>query len=118
MDTIGITGLRAPTRIGVPDEERTDWQTVALDVKMEATNRFTGLDDEIEGTIDYFAVSKKLREVAAARPRKLIETLANDLAAAVLEGWPVARVEITVRKFILPDTDHVAVCIERGPAVK
>jgi len=113
VDSIQIMGLRASTRVGITEEERGTLQSVAFDVVIHPVTNFADLADEIGETIDYFQVSQKLREVAAERPRNLIETLANDLAAATLAGWPVARVGITVRKFILPDSEHVAVCIER-----
>ena len=113
MDTIEIKGLRAATRIGVPDEERSCWQTVALDVTIETRAQLAGLNDSLENTIDYFAVSQRLKAIAAERPRKLVETLAEDIASAILRGWPVPRVTVTVRKFILADTDHIAISIER-----
>jgi len=113
-DTIEITGLRAATYIGVPEEERANPQTVAIDAILQPTQGFAGIKDDIEGTIDYYTVSLRLREVAADRPRKLIETLANDLAAAVLKDTSIAAIEIRVRKFILADTDSVAVRIRRS----
>jgi dihydroneopterin aldolase len=113
VDTIEINGLRAPTRIGVPESERSQWQTVAIDVRMETVTGFGKLEDAIENTIDYFAVSQTLKEIAAGRPRKLIETLAEDLASCVLTNWPIARVAVTVRKFILADTENVSVSIVR-----
>jgi len=47
-----------------------------------------------------------------ARPRKLIETLAADIAAAVLEDPAASGVSVEVRKFILPGTRWVAVTFE------
>lgn len=99
----------------MPDEEREHWQAVSLDVTIEPRAGLGGLDDSVEKTIDYFAVSQTVREIAAERPRKLIETLAEDIASVVLRDWPAMRVAVTVRKFILADTEHVAVSIERGP---
>jgi dihydroneopterin aldolase len=51
--------------------------------------------------------------VAAAKPRRLIETLAAELAQVVLEEFAAAQVQITLRKRILPQTDHVAVRLVR-----
>jgi dihydroneopterin aldolase len=51
--------------------------------------------------------------VAAARPRKLIETLAEEIAQAILAGFAVKKVEVEIRKFILPDAEWVGVAIER-----
>lgn len=113
-DRIRITGLRLVTRIGVPDEERALPQSVAVNVSITLTKSFKGFDDRIEHTIDYFRVSQRLREVAAEGERKLIETLAEDLAAAVIAFEGVCAVTLEVEKFILPDCDRVSVEITRA----
>jgi dihydroneopterin aldolase len=59
--------------------------------------------------VDYFAVSQRITALAAEKPRQLIERLADDIAVAVLKEFAVRRIEVTVRKFILPNTEHVAV---------
>ena len=116
-DLILLKGVRVASRLGVPDEERAALQTLEIDAEIEPRSGLGDLNDELDGTIDYFAVMVALRDVAAERPRKLIETLAEDMAARIMEDWPVARVKLTVRKFILPDTDSVAVVIERGEGI-
>ncbi|MCB1206093.1 MAG: dihydroneopterin aldolase [Verrucomicrobiae bacterium] len=113
-DRIHIRGLRLVTRIGVPDEERVLPQSVSVDVSISLSRSFKGFDDRIEHTIDYFQVSQKLREVAARGERRLIETLAEDLAAVVVAFDGVCAVTLEVKKFILADCDHVSVEITRA----
>ena len=114
-DKIRISGLKLETVIGVPDEERAAGpQQVSVNVEITPDTTFAKLDDEIEGTVDYFEVTRALQQVAAVGERKLIETLADDLARAVL-NFPNARaVRIEVRKFILPETDNVSVITEKS----
>lgn len=112
-DTIHIQGLQTAVQIGVPDEERARWQTVALDVTLTPKRDFRNLGDAIEETIDYECVSLDLKDVAAAKPRKLIETLAEDLTQHLLNTFPISQVDLTLRKFILPGTDWVAVSVSR-----
>lgn len=112
-DEIRIAGLRLPTHIGVPDEERASSQTLELDVTLHLDSRFEAMEDRIEATIDYAAVAARLQALAAERPRRLIETLAADLAACLLEEFHAAAVTLDLRKHILPDTDHVAVRLVR-----
>ncbi|HEY1049224.1 MAG TPA: dihydroneopterin aldolase [Prosthecobacter sp.] len=114
LDEIRITALRLTTHIGVPDEERAASQELEADVIMRVSTRFEGMNDDIGATIDYAAVAARLVEVAAERPRRLIETLAAEMAACVLGGFGAAGVTIELRKRILPETDHVAVRIVRG----
>ena len=113
MNEIHIDSLRVRTRIGVPDEERADEQEVEIDLRIEPGVDFSEMDDDISKTIDYAQVCERIAEVAAARPRNLIETLAADIAELVQAGFGARSVEVEVRKFILPQTRHVAVRCRR-----
>jgi len=113
-DSIHIKGLRLVTTIGVPDEERAVPQSVAVNVAISLSDSFKGFDDKIEHTINYYEVSQCLREVASSGERKLIETLAEDLAAAVVAFDGVCAVTLEVEKFILADCDSVSVVITRA----
>jgi FolB domain-containing protein len=113
-DTIEIRRLRVSTLIGVPDEERAVSQTLLITVRMTSSQGFDGLSDEISRTIDYYEVSQEIEALAAARPRKLIETLATDIADHLLGNHPLQHVAISIEKHILPNTECVAVHIERG----
>lgn len=108
-DRIRIQGLRVSTRVGVPDEERAEPQTVAVDVTLVPTTDLSGLGDEIGRTVDYFEVAEALKRVAAEGERRLIETLAEDFATAALAFPGVESVTVEIRKFILPETDWVSV---------
>jgi dihydroneopterin aldolase len=113
-DEIRITGLRLTTHIGVPDEERAISQMLEADITLRVAGRFEAMNDDIAATIDYAAVAARLQALAAERPRRLIETLAAEMAACVIDEFKAAGVTIELRKRILPDTDHVAVRLVRG----
>jgi dihydroneopterin aldolase len=70
---------------------------------------FDGLADDIARTADYHAVALEVQRIADQHPRRLIETLAADLANILLKNHALIRVEVLVEKFILPDTECVAV---------
>ena len=112
-DAIEIRRLRVQTFIGVPDEERSAEQTLLVTVRMVPGQGFDGLADEISRTIDYHLVALDIRSLAAARPRHLIETLATDIAGFLLESRPLLSVAVSIEKHILPDTECVAVHVER-----
>lgn len=113
-DTIEIRRLKVATYIGVPAEERAASQTLLVTVKMISSQDFDGLADEISRTIDYYQVTQEIAALAASRPRHLIETLATDIAKHLLTTHPLRHVAITIEKHILPNTECVAVHIERG----
>jgi len=113
-DCIHVRGLELPTRIGVPELERASWQTLQVDVTLHIDTRFEVMEDDISMTLDYAYVADKIRALAADKPRRLIETLAAEIAACLLSEKAVCRVTLELRKRILPGTDHVAVSLMRN----
>ena len=113
-DTIEIRRLQVSTHIGVPDEERAEAQTLRITVRMVPSQGFDSLADDISRTIDYYAVALEIQALAASKPRNLIETLAVETADFLLGKHPLKSVAITIEKHILPDTECVAVHIERS----
>lgn len=112
-DEILIHGMDLPVQIGVPEEERATWQTLQADVTLRPAHRFEEMADDLSRTIDYAAVTTRLRALAAERPRQLIETLAAEIAACVLSEFRANAVTVQLRKRILPGCDHVAVRLTR-----
>lgn len=112
-DQIFIRGQKVSCHIGVPDEERAELQELIVHTKFSPSISSPSYNDQIDQTIDYHAVYLRIEEVAASRPRQLIETLAEDLAAMVLTEFKVAEVSIEIEKFILPNTECVGVAITR-----
>ena len=112
-DLITIQGLDVPVHIGVPDAEREHLQNVLVDVEMRLCGKVEDAGDDIQSTVDYEEVAGRVRAVGAERPRRLIETLAADVAQSVLQNRLLASVKVTVRKRILPGTAFVAVSIVR-----
>ncbi len=79
-----------------------------MTVLMSPAGALDDLNDKLENTVDYAAVDAALRELALERHRELIETLAADAAIMIIRKFPVAEVEVEVRKFILDKVAHVA----------
>lgn len=112
-DAIVISGLAVRARIGAHPAERRRAQRLSISLRVVPVGGFHRIPDDLARTIDYAAVCAAVQREIARRPRKLIETLAGDLAAIVLAEFPARAVEIEVRKFILPKTDYVGVSIRR-----
>ena len=109
MNEILIRGLRARAFIGVPDEERASAQELAIDITLEPKTPFADLGDDLSKTVDYAAVAARVISIVEERPRRLIETLASDIVSALVAEFPARAATVEIRKFILPNTDHVAV---------
>jgi dihydroneopterin aldolase len=114
-DVIEIRRLQISTHIGVPDEERAAAQKLLVTIRMTPSQPFDGLADDIYSTVDYHAVSIEIEELAASRPRNLIETLAVDIVNHLLTKHPLRHAAVTIEKHILPNTECVAVHVERSP---
>jgi dihydroneopterin aldolase len=112
-DEIEIHRLEIECHIGVPDEERAEPQKLWVSVKMRPSQGFTGLHDNLKNTVDYYDVSLKISELAASKPRHLIETLASEIAEMLLAFYPLKSVTLRIEKRILTNARAVAVRIHR-----
>lgn len=111
-DVIRINGLEVRARIGVPAEERSEPQGLVLDVVLEGD--FAGVGDDLQRTTDYAAAAGWVTAECARREFRLVEALAEEVAAGLLREFPrVAAVELGIRKFILPRTESVGVRVRR-----
>ena len=110
---ITINGLSLMACVGVPDEELAAPQRLCFDLRFAALFQPAELNDDLSATVDYSKVSQRVEEIAHARARRLIETLADEIAAKLLEEFQLRWMEITLRKFILPNTEFVAVTVRR-----
>ncbi len=98
MDKIVIPEFRISCHVGVPKEERDIAQDVLIDLELELDLSPAGRADDFSLTVDYDAVCETLAETVARRPRKLIETIAEEAAEALLANYPVRAVKVQVRK--------------------
>ena len=112
-DTIQIQELELWARVGVTDEERAQVQRLTVSLTLWPEANFNLLGDELARTVDYASVCQEVKDLVAGRADKLIETLAAEIAAHLLAVHRVVRVEVELRKFILPDVKHVAVTVTR-----
>ena len=116
-DRITLAGMTFIGRHGVLDAEQTDAQPFVVTVSYPVDAARAARADDLDSTVDYSAVFDCVREVVEERSYRLIETLAEAIAAAVLERVPVSDVEVLLRKpeAPLPGTfDHVEISIRRS----
>ena len=112
-DGIFISQLEVLARIGVPSAERGALQRLTISLRLIPARGLAALNDDLANTIDYAAVCAAVREEVGGATRRLIETLAGDIATSLLSRFPLKAVEIEVRKYILPDVEYVAVRLRR-----
>src|SRR5215203_1980347 len=93
---IELSGIELHGYHGVLEHERSEGQRFLFDVELEVGE--AGLSDRIEDSVDYRDVVACVREVSDGRAYRLLEALAARLATALVERFPVERVEVRVRK--------------------
>jgi dihydroneopterin aldolase len=114
-DLIRIVDLELHTRIGVLQEERQLPQRLLITLEMsgESFAHAAGTDN-IARTINYFDIAQFVKRIAAERERKLLETLAEDIAHDVLKNFAVKTISLEIKKFVLPDAGYVSVKMDRA----
>jgi len=107
IDCIHIEQLEIHVRVGVPDSERAQPQRLILNVTFWPKR--SGPRDHIADTVNYSEVAVSLKQFVAQRDYRLIETLAEETAGHLLAGFPLRKIVVEVRKFVLPDANYVSV---------
>ena len=117
MDIIYLRDLKIECIIGIFEWERRIKQTVVLDLDMGTDIHRAAASDNIEDTLDYKAISKRLAEYVGASQFQLVETLAEKVAEVVLQEFKVAWIRVRVNKRgAVRNAVDVGVIIERGHA--
>lgn len=115
MDQICIEGIQLSCVIGTLDWERKIKQKLTLDLVLEQDLSNAGQSDQLEDSIDYAAVVDAVTGLAVESSFKLIEALAEAIAALILQEFSVAAVGVTLNKgAAVQGTKNISVSIRRG----
>ena len=97
-DRIELRGLRVRGHHGVFDHEKRDGQDFLIDATVWMDLAAAAASDDLADTLDYGALAQTAADIVAGPPRDLIETVAAEVADAVITDVRVAAVEVTVHK--------------------
>jgi len=115
MDKIFLDELKIDTIIGIWDWERKIRQTIVVDLEMSADIAKAAATDNVEDTLNYKAVAKRLQEFVGDSSFQLVETLAEHIASLIRDEFGVAWVHVKVHKpGAIRGSRDVGVEIERG----
>lgn len=115
MDIVYIRDLEIKTIIGIYDWEREQRQVVCLNLEMAWDNRRAAASDSIDDALDYKSVAKRLIDFVEQSEFFLVETLAERVAAIVLDEFKVPWVKLRLGKpGAVTGSRDVGVIIERG----
>ena len=115
MDTIFIRDLSMDARIGVFGWERQVHQRISINLDMAANISAAAGTDALEDTLDYKAISQRIRQLVNDNQPQLVETLIELIAAAIMAEFAVPWLKITITKpGAVRGSAAVGVTIERG----
>jgi len=115
MDIVYITQLEVDTVIGVYDWERKIRQKITIDIEMATDIRQAGQTDDLHHALDYKAISKRIIAFVEGSEFMLVEALAENIAAVLIDEFPIPWLKLKVGKpGALSSAQDVGIIIERG----
>ena len=97
-DRIVLANMRFMARHGVHEWEQREPQPFEVDVELHRDLRRAGIDDDLAATIDYGPVYATVQRIVDGPSVRLIEALAEAIAASLLADLDVSEVVVRVRK--------------------
>jgi len=98
MDQIFIKDLLIRGVIGISEREREQPQDILVNVVMSADISAAGKSDNVDESVNYRTVAKKILAHVEKVQRYTVEALATDIAALILEDPKVISVRVKVEK--------------------
>lgn len=99
IGTAGVKSLRIECIIGVYEHERQTPQSLIVDIDLDYDFAAAAASDAIHDAVDYAFVASRVAALAERRAFKLIETMAEETAAMLLDEHPrVQAVRLEIRK--------------------
>lgn len=98
MDKIIVEGMEFYGYHGTLPEEQSLGQRFIIDVELALDLRPAGESDGPERTVNYARVFEITQSIVCGRPHRLIESVAEAIAASLLERYPVTGVTVRVKK--------------------
>jgi dihydroneopterin aldolase len=97
-DRIELRGLTVRGRHGVFERERRDGQVFVVDIVAWIDLGPAAATDDLSDTLDYGLLAERAANIVAGPPKKLIETVAAEIADDVLRDGRVSAVEVVIHK--------------------
>ncbi len=112
-DKLCLNGLVVPCRIGVTEAERAAPQRIGIDLELAIDAARAAAHDDVREAIDYAAVVGVVSRHVQGQAHRLLETVAEEIAAVVLQEFPTPRVTVRVTKRAVPTIDSASVEVTR-----
>ena len=98
MDKIAIDGIEFYGYHGDLPEERELGQKYSVDLELMLDRIKAGKSDQLDDTIDYAAVVRRVHDIGRTEQYNLIEALAERIAAVILKEFSPKEIHVRVTK--------------------
>jgi 7,8-dihydroneopterin aldolase/epimerase/oxygenase len=116
-DRIELKGIEVVARHGVLEHEKQEPQVFLIDLTLYLDLSTAGKSDDLVDTVDYGKLAQVTHDLVQRESHDLIESVAQQIATAVLDEPLVDRVRVTVHKPEAPIPlifSDVAVTVDRS----
>ena len=113
-DEIHIEQLEVSSVIGVSEHERKAPQRLIINISFWPRRQTRDTEDTIGETVNYAVVAEQTQKFVHDEAVNLIETLADRLAAHLLEKFPIQKITLEIRKFPLEHAKYVSAKVTRS----
>ncbi len=107
LDSVRLKNMVFHAHHGYWDEERRIGQRFEVDVELWLDVKKAAASDHIRDTIDLYKLYQAVEKVVTKKQFKLVETLAEVIAADLLKKFPITEVKVCVRK---PNSPVPGIC--------
>jgi dihydroneopterin aldolase len=110
MDRVRVEGIEFHGFHGFSPAEQEVGHRFRADLTLELPTAAAAQEDDLGQTVDYAEAARVVLQVAGGPPVRLVETLAERMAARLLERFPLIRaVEVRLAK-VHPPVDVLFAC--------
>ncbi len=112
-DRLLLHDIVAACRVGVYEWEQEKPQPIWIDLELAIDARQAATRDDVKDAVDYGALVTAVKTQVEGRVYRLLETMAEDVAAVILKEFRVPEALVRVKKRALPGVDYAAVEVRR-----
>ena len=98
MNTVKIRGLEIEAKHGVYGFEKENKQLFIIDADLYTDFYKAAKNDDLKGTVNYSEACNLLIKTVTEKTFNLIETVAYSCANALMDGFPISGLKLTVYK--------------------
>ncbi len=109
QDWLRLARIQAYGHLGVTQKERDMGQRIEADVELAYAPQAKRRPDVLDDAMDYEEIYRLVRAQIEMSRCRLLETLAEELALALIQEFDTPRVRVRVRKLHVPVQDFTVV---------